>query len=138
MDSVGFHWNLAGIYFPLEFHGIWLEFQWIPMETVPGGSRIPVVSIRFRWIPSDSIGISMELETRMAEASAIWIPSEFHGIPWNSDILPELMGEGKDLHAWLIGNVLETCTRGVRVRRQLAHWDSGTRSHARLNTWILC
>jgi len=74
------------------------------METVPGGSQIPVVSIRFHRIPSDSIGISMELETRMAEASAIWIPSEFHGIPWNSDIplgirwIPlELMGEGKDL-----------------------------------------
>jgi len=42
------------------------------------------------------------------------------------------------VHVWLIGNALETRTRGVRVGRQLARWDSGTHSHAELNTWILC
>ena len=29
----------------------------------------------------DSIGIPMELDTKMAEAAANWFPPEFHGIP---------------------------------------------------------
>jgi len=43
-------------------------------------SRRLLDSDHFHQIPSDSVEISMELETRMAEAPAICIPSEFHGI----------------------------------------------------------
>jgi len=93
-----FSWNILSIGIPWNLVGI-------PMDSNGNCSRRLPDSGCFHQIPSDSIGISMELETRMAEASAIWIPSEFHGIPWNSDIplgihqIPlELMGEGKDLH----------------------------------------
>ena len=39
LESIGMCWN------PLEF-----PFKWIPMETIPGGSRIPTDSTGFRWI----------------------------------------------------------------------------------------
>ena len=54
-------------------------------------------SDHFHWILLDSIGISMELETKMAEAPANWFPSEFHGIPTFQQIPLELMEESKDL-----------------------------------------
>jgi len=41
---------------------------------------IPIISSGFQWIPSDSVGISMELEPKMAEVQAKWILLEFHGI----------------------------------------------------------
>ena len=59
-SNKGKHWNSPEIW----------AFQWIPMETNPRGS----------WIPSDSIGNSMEWKTKMAEVPAKWILSEFHGI----------------------------------------------------------
>ena len=107
--SNGFHWNLAGIYFPLEFHGIWLEFQWIPMETVPRGSRIPVVSIRFHWIPSDSIGIP----TFRSESAG------FHRNSWGkvktSNPPPFLMIKGLFKSNIMLFNGPKE-TRGARVR----------------------
>jgi len=92
-----------------DSHGIPAEFQrnsngipWIPMGIIPGGSGIPTISIG---IPRKKVGISMELETKMAEAPANCFPLKFHGIPWNSDFplriwqnLQELMEEGKDLY----------------------------------------
>ena len=50
-----------------DSHGILAEFQWnsngIPW--IPGGSRILTISIGIPW---KKVGISMELETKMAEA----------------------------------------------------------------------
>jgi len=73
----------------------------IPMGIIPGGSRIPTISIGIPW---KKVGISMELEPKMAEAPANCFPLKFHGILWNSDfllgirqILQELMEEGEDL-----------------------------------------
>jgi len=54
----------------------------IPMGIIPGGSRIPTISVG---IPQKKVGISMELESKMAEALANCFPLKFHGIPWNSD-----------------------------------------------------
>jgi len=71
------------------------------MGIIPGGSGILTISIRIPW---KKVGISMELETKMAEAPANCFPLKFHGIPQNSDfplgiwqIPQELMEEGKDL-----------------------------------------
>jgi len=76
-----------------DSHGIPVEFQW-------GGSGIPTISVGIPW---KKVRISMELETKMAEAPANCFPSKFHGILWNSDFplriwqnLQELMEEGKD------------------------------------------
>jgi len=91
-----------------DSHGIPVEFQqnsngipWIPMGIVPRGSGILTISIGIPW---KKVGISMELDTKMAEAPANCFPLKFHGIPWNSDFplriqqIPwELMEEGKDL-----------------------------------------
>jgi len=91
-----------------DSHGIPAEFQrnsngipQIPMGIIPGGSGILTISIGIPW---KKVGISMELETKMAEAPANCFPLKFHGIPWNSDFLlgiwqnlQELMEEGKDL-----------------------------------------
>jgi len=67
-----------------DSHGIPVEFQWnsngilwIPMGIILGGSRIPTISIG---IPQKKVGISMELETKMAEAPANCFPLKFHGI----------------------------------------------------------
>jgi len=54
-----FLWNLSGMYIPLEFHGIWLEFPWKQFWQAPGFHWIPTISTRFHWN-------SMELETEMA------------------------------------------------------------------------
>ena len=91
-----------------DSHGIPAEFQWnsngipqIPMGIIPEGSWILTISIRIPW---KKVGISMELETKMAEAPANCFPLKFHGIPQNSDFPlriqrnpQELMEEGKDL-----------------------------------------
>ena len=83
------------------------EFQWnfsgIPMESmgiIPGGSGIPTISIGIPW---KKVGISMEMETQMAEAPAKCFPYKFHGIPQSSDFPlgirqnpQELMEESKD------------------------------------------
>jgi len=61
---MGFQWNFSGI-------------PWIPMGIVPGGSGILTISIRIPW---KKVGISMELETKMAEAPANCFPLKFHGI----------------------------------------------------------
>ena len=59
-------------------HGIPAEFQWnsngipwIPLGIIPGGSRIPTISIGIPW---KKVGISMEMEMQMAEAPAKCIP----------------------------------------------------------------
>jgi len=72
-----------------DSHGIPAEFQqnsngipWIRMGIIPGGSRILTISIG---IPQKKVGISMELESKMAEAPANSFPLKFHGIPQNSD-----------------------------------------------------
>ena len=55
-------------------HGISVEFQWDPMASAgnyPRGSQIPTISIRFPW---KKVGISMEMETQMAEAPAKCFP----------------------------------------------------------------
>jgi len=92
-----------------DSHGILAEFQQnsngiprIPMGIILGGSGIPTISVG---IPRKKVGISMELETKMAEAPANCFPLKFHGIPRNSDFLlgiqqnpQELMEEGKDLN----------------------------------------
>ena len=72
-----------------DSHGILVEFQWnsngipqIPMGIIPGGSGILTISVG---IPQKKVGISMELESKMAEALANCFPLKFHGIPWNSD-----------------------------------------------------
>jgi len=92
-----------------DSHGILAEFQqnsngipWIPMGIIPGGSGILTISIGIPW---KKVGISMELESKMAEAPANCFPLKFHGIPWNSDFPlgiwwnpQELMEEGKDLN----------------------------------------
>ena len=59
----------ANIGIPWNSH-ISAEFQWIPTH-----------SNGFHLIPLDSIRNSMEWQTKMAEAPAKWILSEFHGIP---------------------------------------------------------
>ena len=81
------------------------------MGIIPGGSRILTISIGIPW---KKVGISMQLETKMAEAPANCFPLKFHGILQNSNfplgiwqILQELMEEGKDLPwlssvAWLL------------------------------------
>ena len=56
--SVEFWWNSNGI------HGI-------PSGIIPGGSRIPIISIRISW---KKVGISMEMEPQMAEAPAKCFP----------------------------------------------------------------
>jgi len=73
----------------------------IPMGIIPGGSGIPTISIGIPW---KKVRISMELETKMAEAPANCFPLKFHGILQNSNfplgiqrIPQELMEEGKDL-----------------------------------------
>jgi len=70
-------------------HGIPAEFQrnsngipLIPMGIIPRGSGIPTISIGIPW---KKVGISMELESKMAEAPANCFPLKFHGIPQNSD-----------------------------------------------------
>ena len=75
-------------------------FDYIYIMVIPRGSGILTISIRIPW---KKVGISMELETKMAEAPANCFPSKFHGILWNSDFplriwqnLQELMEEGKD------------------------------------------
>ena len=54
-------------------HGISAEFQWNSngIHGIPGGSRIPTISIRIPW---KKVGISMEKETQMAEAPAKCFP----------------------------------------------------------------
>jgi len=61
-----------------DSHGILAEFQrnsngipQIPMGIIPGGSRIPTISIGIPW---KKVRISMELETKMAEAPANCFP----------------------------------------------------------------
>jgi len=56
----------------------------IPMGIILGGSGIPTISVG---IPQKKVRISMELETKMAEAPANCFPLKFHGIPRNSDFL---------------------------------------------------
>ena len=92
-----FNWNVLSFGIPWNLVGI-------PVDSNGNCSGRLLDSGGFWWIPTDSIGISMELETKMAEAPANWFLSEFHGIPWNSDIPlgirwnpPEVMGESKDL-----------------------------------------
>src|ERR1700687_2870934 len=94
LESLGICWNLTGIYFPLEFHGIWLEFQWIPMETVPGGSRIPTISTGFRRIPLEFLWNWKPEWLRLQPTSFHRNSMEFRHSTWNP---PELMGDGKDL-----------------------------------------
>jgi len=69
-----------------DSHGILAEFQrnsnGIPQIPMGGGSRILTISVG---IPRKKVGISMELETKMAEAPANCFPLKFHGILWNSD-----------------------------------------------------
>ena len=55
-------------------HGIPVEFQWnsngiswIPLGIIPGGSWILTISIGIPW---KKVGISIEMETQMAEAPA--------------------------------------------------------------------
>ena len=93
--NIRFHWNLADSERNVG----------IPWNSNGNCSRRLPDSDCFREIPADSIGISMEFQSGMAEAQAIWIPLEFRGIPWNSDIPlgicripPELRGDGKDLN----------------------------------------
>ena len=65
------------------------------MGIVPRGSRILTISIRIPW---KKVGISMELETKRAEAPANCFPLKFHGITLRIQWIPqELMEEGKDL-----------------------------------------
>ena len=59
-------------------HKIPAKFQWnsnrihgIPLEIIPRGSRIPTISIGIPW---KKVGISMEMETQMAEAPAKCFP----------------------------------------------------------------
>jgi hypothetical protein len=52
------------------------------MGIIPGGSGIPTISVG---IPRKKVGISMEWETKMAEAPAKCFPLKFLGIPRNSD-----------------------------------------------------
>ena len=54
----------------------------IPMGIILGGSRILTISVG---IPQKKVRISMELESKMAEAPANCFPLKFHGIPQNSD-----------------------------------------------------
>jgi len=55
-----------------ESHGI----PQIPIGIIPRGSRIQTISIG---IPCKKVGISMEFETKMAEAPANCFPSKFCG-----------------------------------------------------------
>jgi len=68
---------------------------------IPRGSGIPTISVGIPW---KKVGISMELESKMAEAPANCFPLKFHGILQNSNFPlgiqwnpQELMEEGKDL-----------------------------------------
>jgi len=68
-----------------DSHGILAEFQQnsngiprTPMGIILGGSRILTISVGIPW---KKVGISMELETKMAEAPANCFPLKFHGIP---------------------------------------------------------
>jgi len=72
-----------------DSHGILVEFQQnsngiprIPMGIIPRGSGIPTISIGIPW---KKVGISMELESKMAEAPANCFPLKFHGILQNSN-----------------------------------------------------
>jgi len=72
-----------------DSYGIPAEFQWnsngipwIPMGIIPGGSGILTISVGIPW---KKVGISMELESKMAEAPANCFPLKFHGILRNSD-----------------------------------------------------
>ena len=69
----GKHWN------PLEFPqmGIPMDsdtFQWIPMETIPGGS----------WIPTDSTGFCRILLEIPWNGKPKWLRLQPNGFCWNS------------------------------------------------------
>ena len=53
-----FQWNSDGI-------------PWIPLGIIPGGSGIPTISIGIPW---KKVGISMEMEPKMAETPAKCFP----------------------------------------------------------------
>ena len=65
--NIRIHWNL------LEFPKI-LEFQWIPMETIPGGSQIPNGSSGFCWTP-------LEIPWN---GKPKWLRLQPNGFCWNS------------------------------------------------------
>jgi hypothetical protein len=94
-DSNGIRRNPSGMYFLLEFPGMWMEFQWIPMEIIPGGSWKLPYSNHFQWIPSEFKWNGKPKWLRLQPTRFCWnsdIPLRIRRIP------PELIGECKDLY----------------------------------------
>jgi len=93
------------------------------MGIIPGGSGTLTISVG---IPRKKVRISMELETKMAEAPANCFPLKFHGILQNSDFPlgiwwnpQELMEEGKDLAT--IAKGFAGTSGGIILRLRLKH-----------------
>ena len=77
-----YFWLYIWWWFPWDSGRISAEFQWNSTDSHGNHSGILTISIG---IPQKKVGISMELETKMAEAPANCFPLKFHGILWNSD-----------------------------------------------------
>ena len=85
-------------------------FHWIPMETVLGGSRIPTVSIRFRWI-------LLEFQWNWKPK---WLRLQPTGFRQNSNIPlgirrnpPEVMEECKDLGEGAVSQQTDETAGGI-------------------------
>ena len=59
------------MWFPMEFQQNSDGFHGIPSGIIARGSWIPTISIEIPW---EKMGISMEMETQMAEAPAKCFP----------------------------------------------------------------
>ena len=103
-------------------HCISSEFHWIPMETVPGGSRTPTISTGFRWIP-------LEFPWNWKPEWLRLQPTVFR---WNSNIplricqIPlELMEECKDLAQPIPGTATTSTIRPPHTSPLTGHVANG-------------
>ena len=121
LESVGIPWNMG---IPMDSN----RFQWNPFLEAPGFQMILVNSIGFHW------------KFHGMENQNGWGSSQMDsvGIPWNSEILvriwqilPELMGESKDLQSpvlvmWLLQPTTPTPTT---LLTNLTHCPMTTHIH---------